>query len=100
MVKDIVEKKKNFFFLDISTFSFSKIIFQSLTIFLTLTLNQTTKSYIGPNKSKQEDHDGPISLTWVLSSKGWQSYVPTCDPQGEASFDPRGIKWTNLVRVH
>ena len=49
---------------------------------------------------KQEDHDGPISLTWVLSSKGQQSYVPTCDPWGGASFDPRGIKWTNLVEVH
>ena len=49
---------------------------------------------------EQEDHDGLISLTWVLSSIGRQSYVPTCDPQGGASFDPRGIKWTNLVEVH
>ena len=24
----------------------------------------------------------------------------TCDPQGGASFDPRGILWTNLVEVH
>ena len=40
----------------------------------------------------QEDHDGPVSLTCVLSSKGQQSYVPTCDPRGGASFDPRGIK--------
>ena len=42
--------------------------------------------------SKQEDHEGPISLTRVLSNKGRQSYVPTCDPWGGASFDPRGIK--------
>ena len=27
------------------------------------------------------------------------SYVPPCDPQGGASFDPRGIIWTNLVKV-
>ena len=27
------------------------------------------------------------------------SYVPTCDPRGRASFDPRGIIWTNLVEV-
>ena len=30
------------------------------------------------NNYKQEDHDGPISLIWVL----------TCDPWGGASFDP------------
>ena len=57
------------------------------------------QNYVNP-LNKQEDHYGPISLTWVLSSKGRQSYVPTCDPQGRASFDPRGIKWTNLVRIH
>ena len=31
------------------------------------------------------------------------SYVTTCDPRGEASFDPRSIIciiWTNLVDVH
>ena len=28
------------------------------------------------------------------------SYVPICDPRGEASFDPRSIIWTNLVGVH
>ena len=49
---------------------------------------------------KQEDHDGPISLTWVLSSEGQQSHVPTCGPRGRASFEPRGIKSTNLVEVH
>ena len=30
-------------------------------------------------------------------------FVPmfqTCDPRGGASFDPRGILWTNLVEVH
>ena len=43
-------------------------------------------------KRRQEDHDGPISITRVLSSKGQQSYVPTCNPRGGASFDPRGIK--------
>ena len=51
-------------------------------------------------KYKQEDHDGPISHTWVLSSIGRQSYVPTCDPRGRANFDPRGNKWTNLIEVH
>ena len=43
-------------------------------------------------KQEQEDHDGPISLTCVLSSEGQQSHVPTCDPRGGASFEPRGIK--------
>ena len=28
-----------------------------------------------------------------------RSYVPTSDPRGRASFDPRGIIWTNLVEV-
>ena len=37
------------------------------------------------NYKKQEDHDGPLSL----SSQGRQSYVPTCDPRGRATFDPR-----------
>ena len=41
---------------------------------------------------KQEDHDGLVSLTCVLSSEGQQSYVPTCDPWGGACLDPRGIK--------
>ena len=27
------------------------------------------------------------------------SYVPTCDPRGGDSFDPRGIIRTNLVEV-
>ena len=26
--------------------------------------------------------------------------VPTCDPQGGASFDPRGIIWIELIKVH
>ena len=32
----------------------------------------------------------------------WSSLVlvPTCAPLGRASFDPRGIIWTNLVEVH
>ena len=42
--------------------------------------------------TQQEDHDGPISLTRVLNSKGRQPYVPTCDPRGGARFDPKGIK--------
>ena len=25
-----------------------------------------------PQKQKQKDHDGPISLTWVLNSTGYQ----------------------------
>ena len=32
---------------------------------------------------------------WLLCS-----YVLTCDPRGRASFDPRGIIWTNFVEVH
>ena len=31
---------------------------------------------------------------WLLCS-----YAPTCDPRGMTGFDPRGIKWTNLVKV-
>ena len=32
----------------------------------------------------------------------WSSLVlvPTCDPQGRASFDPMGIIWINLVEVY
>ena len=28
------------------------------------------------------------------------SYVPSCDLQGRANFDPRAIIWTNMVEVH
>ena len=26
--------------------------------------------------------------------------VPTCDPRGGVSFDPRGIIWIELIKVH
>ena len=35
---------------------------------------------------KQEGHDGPGSLTWVI----FPTLVPTCDHQGGSSFDPQG----------
>ena len=28
------------------------------------------------------------------------SYVPTCDPRGRISFDPKGIVWIKLIKVH
>ena len=28
------------------------------------------------------------------------SYVPTCDPRGGVSFDPKGIIWIKLIKVH
>ena len=34
---------------------------------------------------------------WRLASL---FYVPTCDPRGVASFDLRGIIWTNFVEIH
>ena len=44
--------------------------------------------------TKQEGHDGPGSLTWVIfPTNGFYisvSLVPTCDPRGGASFDPTG----------
>ena len=47
-------------------------------------LNKTEKLKYGfwrvENIIEHKDHDGPISLTRVLNSKGQQSYVPTCDP--------------------
>ena len=44
--------------------------------------------------SKQEGHDGPGSLTRVIFPTNefyiFVPLVPTCDPQGGASFDPMG----------
>ena len=45
------------------------------------------------------------ALSLPVSEKNFEvglpsSYVPTCGPRGGASFDPRGIIWTNLVAVH
>ena len=43
---------------------------------------------------KQEGHDGPGSLTRVISPTNefytFVPLVPTCDPWGGASFDPKG----------
>ena len=45
-------------------------------------------------KTKQEGHDGTGSLTWVIFPTNefyiFVPSVPTCDPRGEASFDPKG----------
>ena len=46
------------------------------------------KSLCHPVSEKKNSEDGFLC-----------SYVPTCDPWGRASFDPRGIIWTNLVEV-
>ena len=61
---------------------FTVSLFQ--TIMITFRFQTTSKT----PKAKQEDHDGPISLTRVPSSKGLQSYVPTCDPHGGANLTP------------
>ena len=42
----------------------------------------------------------PVSGTKNFEVGFLCSYVPTCDPSGGASFDPRSIIWTNLVEVH
>ena len=43
---------------------------------------------------KQEGHDGPGSLTQVIFPTNefyiFIPLVPTCDPQGGTSFDPKG----------
>ena len=39
---------------------------------------------------KQEGHDGPGSLT-TIEFYIFVPLVPTCDPQGGASFDSKGI---------
>ena len=45
-------------------------------------------------KKRQEGHDGPGSLTWVIFPTNefyiFVPLVPTCDPWGGASFDPKG----------
>ena len=54
--------------------------------------------------AKQEGHDGPGSLTWVIFPTIefyiFVPLVPTCDPQGGASFDSKGITWIRLIKVH
>ena len=56
------------------------------------------------NILEQEGHDGPASLTWVIFPTIefyiFVPLVPTCDPQGGASFDSKGIIWMRLIRVH
>ena len=45
-------------------------------------------------RTRQEGHDGPGSLTWVTFPTNlfyiFVPLVPTCDPRGGASFDPKG----------
>ena len=57
---------------------------------------------------KQEGHDGPW-WPWIthrshfphkMNSTFFVTIVPTCDPRGGASFDPRGIIWVKLIKVH
>ena len=52
----------------------------------------------------QEGHDDPGSLTWVIFPTIefyiFVPLVPTCDPQGRASFDSKGIIWIRLIKVH
>ena len=45
------------------------------------------------------------ALSLPVSEKNFEvgllcSYVPTCDPQGEASFDPQDMIGTNLIEVN
>ena len=41
----------------------------------------------------------PISEKKNFEARLLCSHVPACDPRDRASFDPRGIIWTNLVEV-
>ena len=53
---------------------------------------------------KQEGHDGPGSLTRVIFPTTefyiFVPLVPTCDPQGGASFDSKGIIWIRLIKIN
>ena len=46
----------------------------------------------------------PGSLTWVIFPTIefyiFVPLVPTCDPQGGATFDSKGIIWIRLIKVH
>ena len=62
-----------------------------------LTLQKQVKggpSDLGVKNLQQEGHDGPRSLTWVIFPTNsfyiFVPLVPTCDPGGGASFDPKG----------
>ena len=52
----------------------------------------------------QEVYDGSGSLTWVIfPTIEFYIFVPlvsTCDPQGGASFDSKGILWIRLIKVN
>ena len=51
-------------------------------------------------KKKQEGHDGPGLLTWVIFPSNefyiFVPLVPTCDPLGGASFDPKGYQMNKI----
>ena len=53
---------------------------------------------------QQEGHDGPGSLTCVIFPKNefyiFVPLVPTCDPRGQASFDPKGHHMNKLTKVY
>ena len=56
------------------------------------TLGQCSQPKIAHKKVKQEDHDGPGSLTHFsnrMNSTFFVPIVPTCDLQDGASFDLR-----------
>ena len=42
------------------------------------------------------------SMPSIFREEFWSfsSYIWTCDHRGRASFNPRGIIWTNFVKVH
>ena len=50
--------------------------------------------YQGHRFQKQEGHDGPGSLTWVIFPTNefyiFVPLVPICDPRFGASYDPKG----------
>ena len=125
-------------------------------IFVIHTKKKNSSRLFMENKKKQEGHDGPGSLTWVIfptneslflwfqlvtpgvrpvliprgiwmklrkvykemlhnkikalshpvsEKKNFEvgllcSYVPTCDPRVGVSFDPKGIIWVKLIKVH
>ena len=49
---------------------------------------------------KQEVHDGPGSLTWVIFPTKWILPSLLLLFQLVASFNPRGIIWIELINVH
>ena len=59
---------------------------------------------VSNRNSKQEGHDGPGSLTWVIFPTNefyiFVPLVPTCDPRVGQVLIPRGIIWMKLTKVY